>query len=95
MRGMSSRPTLYVGDDAESERALALLKEWGIDVEVRSAPSHYQVAYGTPVLFGFSNRYEGLMGVNIFIENARVLGHYPRAGSHNPRPATTGAASLP
>jgi hypothetical protein len=70
----SAQPILFVGSGKESEVALSLLREAGFEVEVKEAPSFYEVAYGTPVLFALSNRFEGVEGIRVFIENARVLG---------------------
>jgi hypothetical protein len=70
----SAEPILYVGSGKESEFALSLLREAGFEVEVKEAPSFFEIAYGTPVLFALSNRFEGVEGVRVFIENARVLG---------------------
>ncbi len=69
------QPVLYVGKGSDSEAALSLLENAGLHVEVKEATSFYQVAYGTPVLFALSNRFEGVEGVRILIENARVLGY--------------------
>lgn len=71
----SARPILYVGTEGDSEKAKQLLERAGFQFEVREAPNFYEIAYGTPVLFALSNRFEGLEGVRIFIENARLLGH--------------------
>jgi hypothetical protein len=70
----SAKPILFVGSGSESEVALSLLNDAGFEVEVKEAPSFYEIAYGTPVLFALSNRFEGVEGVRVFIENARVLG---------------------
>ena len=66
---------LYVGPENDSSLAQSLLTEGGFQVEVKCAPSYYEVAFGTPVLFALSNRYEGVEGIRVFIENARLLGH--------------------
>lgn len=71
----SRQPVLYVGKESDSNVALTLLKDAGFWVDVKSAPSFYRIAYGTPVLFALSNRFEGVEGVRVFIENARVLGY--------------------
>lgn len=71
----SGRPILYVGSGKDDEMARRLLEREGFRFDVRNAPSFYQVAYGTPVLFALSNRFEGIEGIRIFIENARILGH--------------------
>jgi len=69
-------PVVYIGDDPESEEALALLHAAGFDCEVKKvAPSHPRALYGTPVLFGLSNRFEGVQGVRVFIANATLLGY--------------------
>lgn len=75
----SGRPILYVGCGKDDETARRLLERAGFHFEVKNAPSFYQVAYGTPVLFALSNRFEGLEGIRIFIENARILGHAKEA----------------
>jgi hypothetical protein len=69
----SAEPILYVGSGKDNEDALILLKEAGFEVEVKEAPSFYEIAYGTPVLFALSNKFEGIDGIRVFIENARVL----------------------
>ncbi len=75
---MGSMPVvLYVGKGHDSRLAQSLLTEGGFQVEVKCAPSFYEVAFGTPVLFALSNRFEGVEGVRVFIENARLLGHAP------------------
>jgi len=77
----SAQPILYVGRGEDSQIALSLLNAAGFQVEVKDAPSSYEVAYGTPVLFALSNRFEGVEGVRVFIENARVLGHSKTAAA--------------
>lgn len=71
------RPVLYMGKEDRSQRALELLKQAGFDVDVRCIPVYHPVAVtsGTPVLFGLSNKFEGIEGVRIFIENATFLGY--------------------
>lgn len=72
MRSDSNRPILYIDEDTtpESQEAKQLLKSAGFDVDVKIAPSQYRAAYGTPVLFGLFNRFEGLEGIQIFLKNA-------------------------
>lgn len=66
---------LFVGDDKESEEAKALLEHEGFSIDVETvSPSHPYALYGTPVLFGLSNRFYGIDGIRIFINNAKVLG---------------------
>jgi hypothetical protein len=71
----SAEPILYVGPEKESQEAVTLLEAAGFTFEVKPAPNSYQVTYGTPVLFALSNIFEGVQGVQVFIENAKVLGH--------------------
>ena len=68
---------LYIGKGPDSAIAISMLKDGGFDVEVKNAPNFYEVAFGTPVLFALSNRFEGVEGIRVFIENARLLGHSP------------------
>ncbi len=84
--GKDVQPVLYVGKGSDNQLALSLLKEAGFCFEVKDAPSFYQIAYGTPVLFALSNRFEGVEGVRVFIDNARVLG-YPGSFASFGRPA--------
>lgn len=77
------RPILYVGEEEASKQAQELLREAGFEVDVRPAPSQYRVAYGTPVLFALSNRFEGVEGVRVFIENAKILGHPKPSLAHS------------
>lgn len=72
-----NQPILYVGKGQDSKMAVTLLERAGFEVEVHDAPNFYEIAYGTPVLFGLSNRFEGLEGIQIFIANARILGYAP------------------
>jgi len=72
-----NQPILYIGKGQDSKMAVTLLEQAGFQVEVKDAPNFYEIAYGTPVLFGLSNRFEGLEGIQIFIENARILGYSP------------------
>ena len=67
-----NRPTLYIDKDPtpESQQAKQLLENAGFVPEVKIAPSQYRAAYGTPVLFGLFNKFEGVNGVRIFLENA-------------------------
>jgi hypothetical protein len=74
----NGHPVLYVGEESESRVALSLLKNAGFCVEVKAAPGFYEAAYGTPVLFALSNRFEGIDGIRVFIKNAEILG-YPRS----------------
>jgi hypothetical protein len=73
--GNNVQPILYVGKESESQVALSLLKSAGFSVQVKPAPGFYQVAYGTPVLFALSNRFEGIEGIRVFLKNAEVLGY--------------------
>jgi hypothetical protein len=77
----SAQPILYIGSGKESEVAQSLLREAGFEVEVKVAPSFYEIAYGTPVLFALSNRFEGVEGVRVFMENARILGRSKTAAA--------------
>ena len=72
MRSDLSRPILYIdkATTPESQEARQLLKSAGFDVDVKIAPSQYRAAYGTPVLFGLFNRFEGLDGIRVFVKNA-------------------------
>jgi hypothetical protein len=71
-----SRPRLYIGNDSDAEAAKSLLSSAGFDVEVRQASSFQSIEYTLPVLFAFSNRFEGLDGIRVFIENASKLGRH-------------------
>jgi len=77
----TSEVVLYVGPDRESEQAVEILKKANVPVAVRQTASwsYYRVAYGTPVLFALSTRFEGVQGIHVFLENARVLGYRPSA----------------
>jgi hypothetical protein len=72
MRNDSSHPILYIDEDTtpESQEAMRMLKGAGFDPDVKIAPSQYRAAYGTPVLFGLFNKFEGLEGIQIFLKNA-------------------------
>jgi ribosomal protein S18 acetylase RimI-like enzyme len=66
------RPVLYVTqEEPTSQQAIALLREAGFEIEIRVAPTYYRAAYGTPVLFGLFNKFEGVEGVQIFLDNAK------------------------
>ncbi|MCI0557721.1 MAG: hypothetical protein MN733_04445, partial [Nitrososphaera sp.] len=54
-------------------------KEAGFDFEIKEVPVSDNIAimHGLPVLFGLSGKFEGLEGIQTFIENATILG-YPR-----------------
>jgi hypothetical protein len=69
---MSNRPILYVDKKTtpESQEAKRLLESAGFAVDVKIAPSRYRAAYGTPVLFGLFNKFEGLDGIRMFLKNA-------------------------
>lgn len=71
--------TLYVDDNPRSQEALDLLAEAGCPVCVKTAPSHYRAAYNIPVLFGLFNKFEGVEGVRIFLENSLAF----QIGRHN------------
>lgn len=70
---MEGQAVLYVDQSQASQDALDMVKEAGFEVDVRTAPIHYRAAYGTPVLFGLYNRFEGIEGVRIFLENATAF----------------------
>jgi hypothetical protein len=73
----SQHPVLYVAEqDPSSREAIKMLKRAGLHIDVRPAPTHYQAAYGTPVLFGLFNRFEGIEGIRIFVENV-TQSHVP------------------
>lgn len=76
----SAQVVLYVGNGEASQIAASMLKDAGFQYQIHEAPSYYEIAYGTPVLFALSNRFEGLEGIRVFIENARVLG-YPESAT--------------
>ncbi len=79
MRENQFRPILYVDESSiQSGNAVTLLTQAGLDFEIKTAPLQYRVAYLTPVLFGLSNRYEGIEGVKAFVENATLLGRATR-----------------
>ena len=67
-----NRPTLYVDNTTTPEclEAKQLLESAGFTPEIKIAPSQYRAAYGTPVLFGVYNKFEGVNGVRIFLQNA-------------------------
>ena len=66
------RPVLYITNgEPTSQQAIALLRDAGFEIEVRIAPTYYRAAYGTPVLFGLFNKYEGVEGIRIFLDNAK------------------------
>lgn len=76
-------PILYVTEkEPTSEQAIALLQSAGMEIDVRVAPSHYRAAYGTPVLFGLFNKFEGVEGIRIFLENARLSSAVSGNGVH-------------
>jgi hypothetical protein len=78
----TTHPILYVVDsDPTSQEAIEMLKNAGLQIDVRLAPSHYRAAYATPVLFGLYNRFEGIEGIRIFVENALPLHLKNRNGS--------------
>ncbi len=70
-----SAPVLLIDSAKESQQARELLERAGISVHVRSVPAYHPaaVAHGLPLLFGLSGRFEGLLGVEVFIQNARML----------------------
>jgi hypothetical protein len=70
MTSDNNRPILYIDDNQESVEARQMLESAGFTPEVRIAPSRYRVAYGTPVLFGLFNKFEGVDGIRIFLKNA-------------------------
>lgn len=67
-----NRPILYIDENsiAENEEAMRMLEVAGFAVDVKIAPSQYRAAYGTPVLFGLFNKFEGLEGIQIFLKNS-------------------------
>jgi hypothetical protein len=67
-----NRPILYIDNDTtpECQEAKQLLEGAGFIPEVKIAPRRYRAAYGTPLLFGLFNRFEGVDGVRIFLRNA-------------------------
>jgi hypothetical protein len=72
MRNDSHRPILYIDENTtpESQEAIGMLEGAGFDIDVKIAPSQYRAAYGTPVLFGLFNKFEGLEGIQIFLKNS-------------------------
>lgn len=72
MRSDNNRPILYIDENSkeESQEAMRMLEGAGFAVDVKIAPSQYRAAYGTPVLFGLFNKFEGLEGIQIFLKNA-------------------------
>jgi hypothetical protein len=72
MKNNSNQPILYIDKDTtpESQEAKQLLENAGFVPEVKIAPSQYRAAYGTPVLFGVFNKFEGVDGIRIFLQNA-------------------------
>jgi hypothetical protein len=70
MKQVSTSPILYVDKDPGSDEAIAMLQQAGCDVRVRMAPTYYRAVYGLPVLFGLFNKYEGLEGIRVFLENS-------------------------
>ena len=72
----SQNVTLYVGEDEASTAAERMLNEAGFAPNIRRISAfHPRAMYGTPILFGLGNRFEGLDGIRIFIGNAALLGH--------------------
>jgi hypothetical protein len=71
-------PTIYVDEKPESKQAVEMLADAGIEVDIRAMPNTYRVASEPPVLFGMSNRYEGIEGVGVFVQNATLLGFQKR-----------------
>jgi hypothetical protein len=73
MRNDHNRPILYIDENPssqESVEARQMLEGAGFTVDVKIAPSRYRAAYGTPVLFGVFNKFEGVNGIRIFLQNA-------------------------
>ncbi|HEV7743417.1 MAG TPA: hypothetical protein VGO56_00340 [Pyrinomonadaceae bacterium] len=66
---------LYVDNSPSSTKAEKILKGAGVRYTVRVAPSAYRAAYRTPVLFGLFNKFEGIEGIQIFVDNSRLLSH--------------------
>ena len=68
---IDSQPVLYVAEkDPSTNEAIQMLERAGLRIHIKLAPIHYRAAYRTPVLFGLFNRYEGIDGIRIFVENA-------------------------
>jgi hypothetical protein len=76
-----SRLVLYIDESQLSEEAQKMLRGAGFDIQVRTAPNHYRAIYGTPVLFGLFNKFEGLEGIRVFLENAVPLSIGRRNGT--------------
>lgn len=72
MRNDRNHPILYIDENTpqENQTAMRRLKDAGFTFDVKIAPSQYKAAYGTPVLFGLFNKFEGLQGIEIFLKNA-------------------------
>lgn len=72
---LEKRPTLYISESDSG--SVELLEQAGFDIEVRVVPSSHRhaVVHGLPVLFALFGRFEGTDGIQIFIENARILGY--------------------
>ena len=73
MKSDNNHPILYIDENPtsqESVEARQMLEGAGFTVDVKIAPSRYRAAYGTPVLFGLFNKFEGLDGIRIFLKNA-------------------------
>jgi RNase H-fold protein (predicted Holliday junction resolvase) len=66
-------PVLYIDDNPSSGEAQKMLRGAGFDPKVKKAPSGYRAAYAMPVLFGLFNRFEGIEGIRIFLNNASGL----------------------
>lgn len=73
MKYDTNRPILYIDENPlsqDSVEARQMLEGAGFTVDVKIAPSRYRAAYGTPVLFGVFNKFEGVDGIRIFLKNA-------------------------
>jgi hypothetical protein len=54
---------------------IILLFDAGFTPEIEHiTPIHPLALYGPPVLFGFGNRFDGIEGVRVFVDNAALLG---------------------
>ena len=70
MNQNSKSPVLYIDDDPGCDEAIAMLQRAGCTVCVKTAPTYYRAVYALPVLFGLFNKYEGLDGIRVFLENS-------------------------
>lgn len=76
MPNYSQNITLYVGEDENSIAAERMLNDAGFAPDIkRISEFHPKAMYGTPILFGLGNRFDGLDGIRVFMGNAALLGH--------------------